>query len=153
MGFNVGANRARLEFGEGSLLDGATVRVSLNAKLRLLFSLQQALPALGDLTNVSAEDAERGDELCEDFIDSGSLLSWDLEREDDDGAMAPIPTDRAGFMSLLLAQRIAIITAWVQALSEATGPSPKPSAASASTAPISIDGARSEAGFEQMVPA
>jgi len=150
MGHNVGANKALLVFDEGSLLAGATVRVSLTVKLRQFFTLQQALPAFANVAGLTAEDAERGDEMCDEFVESGALLSWNLEREDEGDVLQPIPADREGFMSLLLAHRIAIISAWVSAISEATGPSPKPSTASASIEPVSLSGARSEAGFEEM---
>lgn len=150
MGFAARPNKATLVFEEGSVLHGATVRVSLSAKVGLLFSLQQALPALGDLMSGTAEDAARADDLCEDFIDGGALLSWNIEREDDDGQALPIPTTREGFLSLLPGERFAIITAWVQALSEASAPAPKPSSASASTEPVSITGGRSAAPFEPM---
>lgn len=148
MGFDVGANRARLVFEEGSVLHGATVRVSLAVKVGTLFELQQALPGL--ISASTPEEAARADELCEAFIDSGALLSWDLEREDDDDVMKPIPIDRDGFMSLRLEQRLGILAAWVMALGNASTPAPKPSSASTSTEPVSITGARSEAPFEQM---
>lgn len=138
MGFDVGGNTARLEFQPGTVLDGATVRVSLDMSVRDFLALQRTIAGLATSgETVPAETLEQWEQAYRLFA-STSLLSWDLERD-----THPVPTDADGFLSLPFAVANAIFTAWASALG---GVSPNSPAASANGVP-------SEADFERMVPA
>lgn len=135
MGFDVGGNTARLEFLPGTVLDGATVRVSLDMSVRDFLALLRAATAPD--TNDTSVVSERETELFTRFAET-ALLSWDLDR---DGHA--IPATAEGFLSLPYRHANAIYLAWFNALRT---PPPNSHAASA-------NGARSEADFEAMAPA
>lgn len=135
MGYEIGGNTARLEFQPGTVLDGATVRVSLDMSVRDFLGLQRTIAGFASSgESVAGETLEQWEAAYRQFAGS-ALKSWDLQRDGVD-----IPADVDGFMSLPFAAANAIFTAWAGALG---GTPPNSPAASQ-------NGALSEADFVAM---
>ena len=135
MGFDVGGNAARLEFQPGTVLDGATVRVSLDMSVRDFLALQRTIAGFATSgETVATETLEQWEAAYRQFA-STALVSWDLTASGE-----PIPATVDGFLALPFTVANAIFTAWAQALG---GTPPNSPAASAS-------GAMSEAEFVAM---
>ena len=122
MGFRLG-NTAVLEFAPGTLLDGATVRVSLDIHLDDFVGLQASANRIDGSDGMSPEMVAAMKESFSAFA-SIALRSWDIESEDGE----PIPASVDGFMALPYAVQLAIFVAWSRAVSS---PSPNSPAASA----------------------
>lgn len=138
MSFNIGGNTARLEFQPGTVLDGATVRVSLDMSVRDFLALQRTIAGFASTGDtVAGETLDQWEQAYRQFA-SSALVSWDLTRNG-----VTIPADVDGFLSLPFNAANAIFTAWASALGSAP---PNSLAASAS-------GALSEADFVAMAPA
>ena len=123
MGFAIEEQTAALEFAEGTLLAGATVRVSLDMSVRQFVDLQRVVAAM-DGSGAELSSAEKMARLESAFTQfaEAALISWDLERKD-----IPIPSTAEGFMSLPFPHANAIFQAWTSALAN---PSPNSGAAS-----------------------
>lgn len=139
--FEIGGDTAVLEFGEGTPLAGAVVRVSLDMSVRQFLDLQRTVNAIRKTVKAVGDDAtdeasfDQWESAYKQFAET-ALLSWDLSRKDrQSGELVAISADFDGFMSLPFAIANAIFIAWSSALSE---PSPNSSA-------VSGDGASSEA--------
>ena len=124
MGFDVGGNTAVLEFEEGTALDGAEVRVSLDMSVRDFLALQRTIA--GMTTDAAALDGSMLDrwEAADCMFARTALRSWNLEN----GGIA-VEASEDGFLSLPFAAANAIFTAWARALG---GPGPNSNGVSAS---------------------
>src|SRR5690606_18443831 len=76
-----------------------------------------------DTDNLKAEDLELIDEILVMF--SKSLVSWNLENEDDEGNRVPVPATYEGVQEQDLDFVITIIGAWVEAMAGVSAPLPK----------------------------
>lgn len=111
MGFDIGGNTALLEFQPGTVLDGATVRVSLDMSVRDFLGLQRTIAGFVSTgESVAGETLDQWEAAYRQFA-STALKSWDLQRDGED-----IPADVDGFLSLPFAAANAIFTAWASAL-------------------------------------
>ena len=128
MGFDIGGTTARLEFAEGTLLEGATVRVSLDMSVRDFLALQRTIAGIStDAANLDNTALDRW-EAAYRMFGKTALKSWDLMADGQD-----ISATEDGFLSLPFAIANAIFTAWAQALG---GPGPNSSAVSANGASL-----------------
>lgn len=117
MGFNITGSSVRLDFGPGTLLEGATVKASADMRIRDFLSLQRRISTMDD------GSLEEWEQVYQDFA-STYLKSWDLEEDGE-----PIPTNVDGFMSLPFKVANEILQGWMTAIA---GASPNSNAASAS---------------------
>ena len=125
MGFEIPV-RALLEFREGTLLEGANVRVKLNMQIRDFVGLQRVLSGLSsDLATLSDKDLDRWDQAFREFA-RDVLIDWDLVV---DGA--PVSADEDGFIGLGFRIDSEVFLAWASLLG---GPAPNSAAVSASGA-------------------
>ena len=133
MSFEIRGSTARLEFHDGSLLDGATVRITLDTPIRDVLAIQRAANRAqnGDEDVAAVEESFR-------FFGDAVLKDWDLTL---DGQ--PVPANGDGMLSLPLAVCMALFDAWGRAIGQVPGNSRAASA----------NGKQSGAAFEQMVPA
>lgn len=122
-GFEVGGNVARLEFADGSTLDGATVRVSLDMSVRDFYGLRRAFRDAPDEEQVR---------FYETFGDD-YLLGWDVMLKGE-----ALPPDGEGMLSLPIRAAGELFVAWMAAMADVT---PNSGAAS-------VNGATSEAAYE-----
>ena len=130
-GFEVGGNTARLEFADGSALDGATVRVSLDVSVKEYLNIERAASVLPLDNTPAGELLDRWEALYRMFAER-YLLSWDLALEGKE-----IPSTPEGMLSIPFRYARAIFLEWKAALS-----SPLPNSNA-----VSVNGATSEAGF------
>ena len=132
--FEVGGNTARLEFADGSALDGATVRVSLDVSVREYLDIERAASVLPLDDTPASELLDRWEALYRMFGER-FLLGWDLTLEGE-----AIPSTAEGMLAIPFRYARAIFLAWKAALS-----SPLPNSLA-----VSANGATPEAGFVQM---
>ena len=124
MAFEIGSTVAVLQFDQGTALEGAKVRVSLDMSVRDFLALQRTIAGISaDSASMSGEALEQWEAAYRMFAGS-SLRSWDLSRDD-----KAIPATVDGFMSLPFSVANSIFVAWAQALG---GPPPNLRAASES---------------------
>ena len=117
MGFEINGGAAVLEFGENTVLHGATVRCVTGLTLRKFIGLQQAL------AGVAVSDIDASEIAFREFGDL-VLHSWDIER---DGV--PMEATGESLITLPMAAVNQIIIAWSEVM---MGTSPNSSAASPS---------------------
>jgi hypothetical protein len=131
MGFEIGGKTALLHFEEGTFLDGATVRVSLDMSLRDFLSLQR----MADVASNQADSEAQTNGIYSALQRFGdeALVDWDLTLHGE-----PVPASGEGVMMLAPHVGLAVFQAWGQVVSSL---GPNSSAAS-------VNGA-SEAAIEE----
>ena len=150
MGFEVGGNSAKLEFEQGSVLDGAVVRVTLDMSVRDFLGLQRTIAGFATTGDtVAAETLEQWEAAYSQFA-AHALLSWNLSKCDCGAPESHIdrpcprpykyPATPDGFLALPFNAANAIFTAWAGALG---GTPPNSPAAS-------LNGHQSEAEYVGM---
>lgn len=93
----------------------------------------------------SLEDDSDSDDLSEDQIGemvrivSDNLVSWNLEDEEPDGTIVPVPCDEAGVNDLELDMLVAILNAWMEELTGPTEELGKDSSSAPSSAGPSLE--------------
>ena len=135
MSFEVVGNTARLEFGAGTVLEGATVVVSLNMAVRDFLRIQRLAAAAATPDTAQLETTLEGIEEAYQLFGSAALVRWDLTRDGE-----PIPADGTGMLSLPAAAANAIFDAWGRAVSSVPG----------NSSAASDNGAWSGAAFAKM---
>lgn len=118
MGFIVKGTIFRLEFAEGHLLHGSTIRVRSASVGKLLQLMALAEELKGD----QAPDDKKVDELFTMF--SERLVSWDLQEEPETEGAIPrdIPCDKAGLYELDLGPVLSIVFAWIDGAADISIP-------------------------------
>lgn len=132
--FEVGGDTARLEFEDGSALDGSVVRVSLDVSVREYLDIERAASVLPLDDAPASELLDRWEALYRMFGER-YLLAWDLTLGGE-----PIPPTADGMLALPFRYARAIFLAWKAALS-----SPLPNSLA-----VFANGAMPEAGLARM---
>jgi len=124
MGFEIGGNTARLVFEEGTALDGATVRVSLDMSVRDFLAMQRTIAGLSSANPEDLADdmLDRWESAYRTFGDR-ALVSWDVIFEGE-----PLPATGEGVLSLPFQVANELFSAWGKAIGRV---SPNSGAASA----------------------
>ena len=109
MGFEIGGDTVVLEFEEGAILAGATVRCRMDIPIRKFLQLQRAFGAVEGSEPDSIESAYRqfGDDC---------LKSWDIVRDGE-----AVPATGEGMLDLPLGAAQAVFSAWAAAVSGISG--------------------------------
>lgn len=102
--FDIGGTTVVLEFAEGTVLSGATVRCSLDMSIRDFAQMQRAWS--------EAQDGDMGD-LASAFVQFGDavLVDWDICYRGE-----PVPATGEGLASIPAAAANAIFAAWTDAV-------------------------------------
>lgn len=118
MGFVVKGTIFRLEFAEGHLLHGSTIRVRSTSVGKLLRLMDLA----GALKGNETPDAKKVDELFTLFAER--LVSWDLQEEPVSEGMAPrdIPCTKEGLYELDFSPVLSIVFAWIDGAADIPSP-------------------------------
>lgn len=118
MAFEVSGSTVTLEFGTGTVLEGASVKCSLDISVRDFLRLQREINAMRDGESTEAVEA------AYKFFGDLALVEWDLVKKGE-----PLPANGDGLLQLPFASLNAIFEAWSTAI---TGSSPNSSGASPS---------------------
>lgn len=132
MSFEIGGSTVVLEFEEGTILAGKTVRCRMDISIRKFLAIQRAFAAVSDGPDAVAEAYRQ-------FGDS-VLLSWDVAGAE--GGPIP-PATGEGMLDITMQSAQAIFVAWASAVSGTSGNSEA----------ASTNGVTSEAAYGMMAPA
>lgn len=110
MGFEVGGNTAVLEFGEGTALDGAFVRISLDMSVKEFLALQRRATNETDSNEVRTAAMEATYQEIGDAV----LVDWDVVLKGE-----PLPATGDGLLRLPWAVAQQFVTVCLEVMSGA----------------------------------
>jgi hypothetical protein len=123
---------------EGDEWDGLEVRVKSVPVGRYLelASMVDTLQAVQGKSSLSAEDLDTVSVAFRAIAEV--ILEWNLEEETADGGVAAVPATYDGLMSQDLDLVMAVMAAWSDAMTGASGPLPQPSPSGETAQEVSL---------------